>query len=99
MSGVLVPFGRHKGTPVADLEDDALRWFGSLELTSNTFREAVAAELQRRGLKPKEPKPSAAAAPANSSTDALAPVRDALGAVQRAEAALRRFLERQERKP
>jgi hypothetical protein len=48
-TGVEMPWGRHQGTDLADLPKSYLRWLVGLENLDDELREAVRAELQRRG--------------------------------------------------
>ena|SRR5215472_303463 len=43
-----MPFGRHKGSEVADLPDDYLEWLAGLDDLRQRLREAVEGELERR---------------------------------------------------
>jgi Putative quorum-sensing-regulated virulence factor len=51
----VIPFGKHKGQPLADLPDGYLRWLTTIDLRPR-LREAVEAELSSR---PAESRPQA----------------------------------------
>jgi hypothetical protein len=52
MADLTMPFGRHKGTPLADVPESYLGWpLPGCKLSSG-LRAAVAAELERRGVRP-----------------------------------------------
>jgi uncharacterized protein (DUF3820 family) len=45
------PFGRYKGRPLSDAPDDYLCWvWRTLTLRHGAFRDALAAEMDRRGI-------------------------------------------------
>jgi hypothetical protein len=46
-----LPFGKYRGVPLADVPDNYLTWLARQKLTGR-LRDAVAAELGRRGLGP-----------------------------------------------
>jgi uncharacterized protein (DUF3820 family) len=54
-----LPFGKHKGRPLAEVPADYLQWFARTCRLSTGLRNAVADELARRGLEsPPEPGPA-----------------------------------------
>jgi len=59
MADFVMPFGKHKGKLLADLEDGYLEWLGGLEDLRTETRDAVDAEvLRRRGHEVEGPKDS-----------------------------------------
>jgi hypothetical protein len=53
----ILPFGKHKGQPLADVPGDYLRWALLTVKLSSGLRTAVADELTRRGVPVPDPPP------------------------------------------
>jgi hypothetical protein len=56
---VALPFGKHKGTPLAEVPTGYLNWLIGQGKLSTGIRQGVADELRRRGLEPPPPPPPA----------------------------------------
>jgi hypothetical protein len=50
MNDFLMPFGKHRGTPVYDLDDGYLEWLRDNVDLYGGLRQAVYAELEERGI-------------------------------------------------
>ena len=48
MKVVTMPFGKHRGTAVADLPADYLEWLATCEIRNTDLRAAVDAEIRTR---------------------------------------------------
>jgi hypothetical protein len=58
-TNLTMPLGKHRGTPLADVPESYLAWLLREVKLSTGLRAAVAAELERRGVRP----PTAAVKP------------------------------------
>jgi hypothetical protein len=69
----ILPFGKHKGQPLADVPGDYLRWALLTVKLSSGLRTAVADELTRRGVPvPAPPPPRVPPCPRCAATEFVA---------------------------
>lgn len=54
-----MPFGKHKGEDIEDIEDGYLEWLLNLETLNDSLRSAINNELRMRNGHAPQPKPKA----------------------------------------
>lgn len=85
----VMPFGKHKGTPIAQVPTPYLAWLGGKGDLKDPLRRVVAGELLKRGVAPTTDPRHPKVAPVGPAPAPEVALEAALVAVEEAVAALR----------